>query len=137
MLRLILLQASKSLKLSCKASWYRLVYHCKSKKFHGDTLDDASRAFAEAKDLLTESCEKTAFLLDLLSKGNKYKMNKVLIDSLEMWSIAENIVKSLPPPFLLVKHWVKVKYWISFLCHVNLLYLYHYCQCCTRLNINS
>ncbi|KAL3538573.1 hypothetical protein ACH5RR_001939 [Cinchona calisaya] len=103
-------EASKALKLSCKASWNRVVCHCKSAEIQEDLSEKLFGTFLkEATDLVNEASEKTAFLLDILSERNRCKMNKPLKDSLERWSIAENMFKSLPPPLTLVSRWVKIE----------------------------
>lgn len=119
---LFLSQASKALKLSCNASWNHVLYHCRSSEFQGEQSENSFCSFVKAGiDLVNEASEKTAFLLDLLFEINQNKMNRQLKDSLEKWSIAENIFKSLPPPSTLVNRWVKVKYRSLLFCHVQIL----------------
>ncbi|XP_027157654.1 separase [Coffea eugenioides] len=103
-------EASKALTLSCKASWNHVVYHCKSSEFRGDQSGHCFRAFVDgAMNLVNDTSEKTAFLLDLLFENNQCKINRQLKDSLEKWCIAEYMFKSLPPPLALVRRWVKIQ----------------------------
>lgn len=112
------LQASKALKLCCRASWTCVINHCKmfadkSNGFCGDLSEDAIINF------LAEACARTAFVLDVHYQCGSHKVNRIIIDSLESWSVAENLFERLASPTALVKQWVKVafvKFLLCFLC---------------------
>ncbi|CAA2934735.1 separase isoform X1 [Olea europaea subsp. europaea] len=99
-------EAVKTLKLCCKASWKCTVNLCKtlmdkSNKFHDDVAEDT------IADFVKEASAETAFLLDLLNQGSNCKMNKIIRECLESWSVAENLVETLPAPVSVVKCWIK------------------------------
>ncbi|KAA8545541.1 hypothetical protein F0562_020325 [Nyssa sinensis] len=75
----------------------------KSDGFHGDVSEDA------IVDFVTEACAKSAFLLDVLYQCGSCKLNRIIRDILENWSVAENLFKRLPSPMALVKQWVKIE----------------------------
>ncbi|CAK9151202.1 unnamed protein product, partial [Ilex paraguariensis] len=98
--------ASKALKLCCRASWKCVLHLCemfveKSDVFHGDLSEDAIVGF------VTEACSKSAFLLDVLSQYDSKKVNRIIGESLESWSAAQNLFEELPSPKALVMQWVK------------------------------
>ncbi|PIN10712.1 Separase [Handroanthus impetiginosus] len=104
-------EAIKALKLCCKASWNYVVDLC---KMHVDEShlphDDLSeKAIA---DFVKEASDKVAFLLELNQEGN-CKINGIITESLKCWSVAENLIESLPIPASLVKEWVKIQYSLS------------------------
>lgn len=72
--------------------------------FHGGMSEGA------ILDFVSEACTRSAFLLDVLYHCGSQKMEKVIVDSLEHWSIAAILFKTLPGPLPLVKQWVKVIY---------------------------
>ena len=76
----------------------------KSDVFHGDLSEDAIVGF------VTEACAKSAFLLDVLSQYDSKKVNRIIGESLESWSAAQNLFEELPSPKALVKQWVKVTF---------------------------
>lgn len=81
----------------------------KSNKFHDDVAEDT------IADFVKEASAETAFLLDLLNQGSNCKMNKIIRECLESWSVAENLVETLPAPVSVVKCWIKVIFKISFM----------------------
>ncbi|XP_020532873.1 separase isoform X2 [Jatropha curcas] len=100
-------EASKALKLSCTASWSYVTRLCKmfmskSKGLIGDHSEDA------IIDFVTETCTRTAFLLDILYQCGSHKVKKIIVNSLENWSVAEDLFRRLPAPMTLVKQWVKI-----------------------------
>jgi separase len=101
------LQALKPLKLCCRASWkcVKLLSEMsmqKSEGFVGDLSEDA------ILDFVTEACNQTVFLLDVLHKSGSLKVKKIIVNSLENWSVAEDLFRRLSGPVPLVKQWVKV-----------------------------
>ncbi|KAK9290720.1 hypothetical protein L1049_008894 [Liquidambar formosana] len=101
-------EASKALKLCCRASWVCVLLLCemfveKSKGFHDDLSE------ATIVDFVTEACAKSAFLLDVLHQCASHKVNRVIVDCLENWSVAGNFFKRLPSPIALVRQWVKIE----------------------------
>lgn len=100
-------QASKALKLCCRASWACVVllckmFECKSDGSHGELSEGA------IVDFVNEACTRSAFLLDVLHHSGSQKMEKVILESLENWAIAANLFSMLPGLKPLVKQWVKV-----------------------------
>lgn len=109
------LQAAKALTLCCKASWNRVLCLCElfkheSDKFQHDLSEDDVIGFID------EACEKTAFLLEVLQYSGDCKVQKILIDSLKIWSAAQHLFKKLPSPISVVKQFVKVKSKALFVC---------------------
>lgn len=78
--------------------------NCNSDGFHGGMTEGV------IVDFVNEACTRSAFLLDVLHHRGSQKMEKVIVDSLENWSIAAILFKTLPGPLPLVKQWVKVTY---------------------------
>ncbi|XP_065870788.1 separase isoform X2 [Euphorbia lathyris] len=103
-------EASKALKLSCRASWTCTVLLCQMfmNKSNGLTSDVTENGIL---DFVMETCTRTAFLLDVhvLSKCSSLKLEKIIVRSLENWSIAEDLFRRLPGPVPLVKQWVKIE----------------------------
>ncbi|XP_059648132.1 separase [Cornus florida] len=100
-------EASKVLKLSCRASWIcvshlRDMFVNKSNRPHSDKTEDA------IVDFVREACTESALLLDVLYQCGSHKVNRIIGDSLENWSVAEILVERLPSPIALVKQWVKI-----------------------------
>ncbi|WCJ18437.1 hypothetical protein M5689_000788 [Euphorbia peplus] len=96
-------EASKALKLSCRASWIL----CKKLLMpDGLTSDVTENGF---RDFVMETCTRTAFLLDVLSQCGSLKLEKMIVRNFENWSIAEKTVTWLPGPMPLVKQWVKIE----------------------------
>ncbi|KAL6517690.1 hypothetical protein OROMI_033391 [Orobanche minor] len=101
-------EATKALKLCCKASWYYVVglskkYVNKSHMSHDDLSEK------DITDFVTEASEKIAFLVELNQEG-KCKINGIIKESLKCWSVSENLIATLPAPVYLVKEWVKMQY---------------------------
>lgn len=101
------LQASEALKLCCRASWTCAVLQCKMfiQKSEGSLHDLSEGAIV---DFVNEACTRSAFLLEVLHQSNSHKMKKVIVQSLENWSVVYTLFRRLPGPMLLVKNWVKV-----------------------------
>ncbi|XP_057978228.1 separase isoform X2 [Malania oleifera] len=97
-------EASKALKLCCRASWA-----CVS--LLGQMLVDKSSDLSEAAlvDFVKEASVKSAFLLDVLYQCGSHKLNKIFVQSFESWLAAEKLCERLPSPVPLVKQWVKIK----------------------------
>ncbi|KAJ4717002.1 putative Separase [Melia azedarach] len=101
-------EASKALKLCCRASWACVVllckmFECKSDGSHGELSEGA------IVDFVNEACTRSAFLLDVLHHSGSQKMEKVILESLENWAIAANLFSMLPGLKPLVKQWVKIE----------------------------
>lgn len=75
----------------------------KSEGFVGDLSEDA------ILDFVTEACNQTVFLLDVLHKSGSLKVKKIIVNSLENWSVAEDLFRRLSGPVPLVKQWVKMQ----------------------------
>ncbi|KAL3620880.1 hypothetical protein CASFOL_035792 [Castilleja foliolosa] len=107
----LLKEATKVLKLCCKASWYYVVELCKMhvNKSHMSRDDLSEKDIA---DFVTEASGKIAFLLELNQEGN-CKINGLIKESLECWSVSEILIGTLPTPVSLVKEWVKIQYSLS------------------------
>ncbi|KAF8099569.1 hypothetical protein N665_0241s0003 [Sinapis alba] len=58
-------------------------------------------------DFAREACSKSAFYLDVLQHHGAQETQKLLVFILEKWSTAEDLIKKLPDPTLIIKHWVK------------------------------
>ncbi|GER26714.1 separase [Striga asiatica] len=104
-------EATKALKLCCKAAWYNVVDLCKvyvnkSQVSHDDLSEK------DIADFVTEASGKVAFLLEL-NQDAYYKINGIIKESLKCWSISENLIAILPTPVSLVKEWVKIQYLLS------------------------
>ncbi|KAL5787518.1 hypothetical protein ACOSP7_004467 [Xanthoceras sorbifolium] len=101
-------EASKALKLCCRASWTCVVLLCKmfvqkSEGFHDDLSEGA------IADFVNEAIAKTVFLSDVLHHCGSQKDQLVIIESLENWSLAGSLFTMLPGPMPLVKQWVKIE----------------------------
>lgn len=48
-------------------------------------------------------------LLDVLQHCSCHKVNRVIVDSLENWSVAVKLFKRLPNPTIFVRQWVKIR----------------------------
>lgn len=92
----VLLQAIKVLNLCCKASWLCIKFHC------GNLSEGA------LKEFVIDACTRSALLLDFLDDTNSLKIIKKLIETLQNWSIANDMFEKLPAPIPVVKQWVKV-----------------------------
>ncbi|XP_044490537.1 separase-like isoform X4 [Mangifera indica] len=100
-------EASEALKLCCRASWTCAVLQCKMfiQKSEGSLHDLSEGAIV---DFVNEACTRSAFLLEVLHQSNSHKMKKVIVQSLENWSVVYTLFRRLPGPMLLVKNWVKI-----------------------------
>ncbi|KAK4846024.1 hypothetical protein QYF36_012189 [Acer negundo] len=101
-------EASKALKLCCRASWTCVVLHCKmfvqkSEGFHDDLSEGA------IADFVNEACANSAFLLDVLHQCGSQNVQLVIVESLENWSVAGSLFTLLPGPMPLLKQWVKIQ----------------------------
>ncbi|KAJ0007712.1 hypothetical protein Pint_29731 [Pistacia integerrima] len=100
-------EASKAFKLCCRASWTCVVLLCKLfiQKSEGSLHDLSEGAIV---DFVNEACTRSAFLLEVLHQSGSHEMKKVIVESLENWSVAGNLFRVLPGPMPLVKNWVKI-----------------------------
>ncbi|XP_050209368.1 separase isoform X2 [Mercurialis annua] len=101
-------EASKALKLSCRASWTYAVLLCQMymNQSNGLTCDISEDVIL---NFVSETCTRTAFVLDVVYQCASPKIKKILVNGLENWSAVEDILKRLPGPMTLVKQWVKVQ----------------------------
>ena len=118
------MQASKAIKLCCRASWARVSFLCqifleKSKGLHNDLSEDA------ITDFVIEACKESSFLLEIVHQFDSVKGKSIVVSSLENWSAVANLFNMLPSPTALVKQWVKV---VSKYSPHNLL-LFYCCKC--------
>ncbi|CAI0439202.1 unnamed protein product [Linum tenue] len=90
-------EASKALKLCCRAEWGCLKILCQNGVL-GDAIVDS----------VSDACTRTVFLLDILSQCGSMKLQKLIVKSLENWSAAEDLPIKLQPPTALVQQWVKI-----------------------------
>ncbi|XAR49404.1 Separase [Bertholletia excelsa] len=101
-------EASKVLKLSCRASWSCVSYLCEafvkqSNRFCRDWSEASLAKF------VCEACATSALLVDILYQcGSHENVSAIICYSLENWCAAENILNKLPSPAALVKQWVKM-----------------------------
>nr|KJB11859.1 hypothetical protein B456_002G207900 [Gossypium raimondii] len=100
-------EALKALKLSHRASWTNIqllremFIHKKSSADH--LSEDVVR------DLVTDACTRSAFLLEVLHACGNLKVEKIIVESLENWSALENLFRQLSGPMPLIKQWVKIQ----------------------------
>nr|XP_011462140.1 PREDICTED: separase [Fragaria vesca subsp. vesca] len=114
-----LTEASEALKLSCKASWARVIRLCEL--FAGKlkvSIADLSKD--TILDVLNESCTVSAFLLDILNQVDNHEVKRAMVECLETWSTAVNLFGKLPGPMSVVKQWVKME-----------------CKCCNNVHIED
>ena len=103
------MQASKALKLCCRASWTCVKRLCqKPKGLEGDISKDAIIEF------VNEACTRSAFLLDVLHQCDSHKVKRTIAEVLEDWSVPGEVFEILSGPVPLVKQWVKVSTFDSF-----------------------
>ncbi|XP_038885485.1 separase isoform X3 [Benincasa hispida] len=101
-------EASKALKLSCRASWTCVRHFCQ-------ILDDKSRPsdneFSEdtVLNFVNDVITRSAFLVDMLYQRGMYKVEKAMTEILKNWSMAAKLFNRLPVPVQLVKQWVKMQ----------------------------
>ncbi|XP_022748574.1 separase isoform X3 [Durio zibethinus] len=100
-------EALKALKLSYKASWTNIQLLCEMfncKKVCDDHLSEDT-----IRDLITDACTRSAFLLEVLHACGNLKVERIIVESLENWSAAANLLRQLPGPMPLIKQWVKIQ----------------------------
>ncbi|XP_019425826.1 PREDICTED: separase isoform X1 [Lupinus angustifolius] len=90
-------EASKVLKLCCKASWICIKCHC------GNLSKFA------LKDIVTEVYTRSVLLLVILHEFDDLKIRKNMIKILKNWSTANDLFETLPAPIPIVKQWVKIQ----------------------------
>nr|XP_043623197.1 separase [Erigeron canadensis] len=101
-------EATHSFKLCCQAAWNCVIELSKTRgsskdKSANDLSEDAVTAFA------TETCAKSAFLLDILYQCGSDEINMILKEFLTSWFDAQNRFDKIPVPVALVKQWVKIQ----------------------------
>ncbi|KAG6652968.1 separase isoform X5 [Carya illinoinensis] len=101
-------EASKALKLCCRASWTCVKHLCqfsvqKSEGLVGDLSEDSVIEF------VNDACTRGAFLLDVLHQCDHHKAERVIAECLEDWSAAAKVIERLPAPVPLVRQWVKIE----------------------------
>ncbi|KAL4573492.1 hypothetical protein LXL04_020300 [Taraxacum kok-saghyz] len=97
-------EAAKSVKLCRQAAWNRVLLFCKT--FSSSSKDAFSSDTIAG--FVTEACEESASLLDILHLSGSNKTSKILTDSLESWSIAHSLFHKIPFPMVLIEQWVKI-----------------------------
>ncbi|KAA3480135.1 separase-like [Gossypium australe] len=100
-------EALKALKLSHRASWTNIQLLREMfihKKSSGDHLSEDV-----VRDLVTDACTRSAFLLEVLHACGNLKVEKIIVESLENWSGLENLFRQLSGPMPLIKQWVKIQ----------------------------
>ncbi|XVF00736.1 hypothetical protein REPUB_Repub04eG0027100 [Reevesia pubescens] len=106
-LKLVVVKALTALKLSHRASWTNIQLLCEmftdKNGFDNHLSEDAIR------DLITDACTRSAFFLEVLHACGNLKVKKIIVESLENWSTAENLFRQLPGPMPLIKQWVKIQ----------------------------
>ncbi|KAL0890878.1 hypothetical protein Bca101_014861 [Brassica carinata] len=105
--------ACEALKLCSKASWRCVELDCQifvnqSSSSENDQSEDAIMNF------VGETCNRSAFYLDVLQQCSRCKIGQTVVHILEDWLSAEHLIRRLPGPAAIVKQWVKIE------CHTNL-----------------
>ncbi|KAJ0743876.1 putative separase [Helianthus annuus] len=102
-------EATKSFDLCCQAAWKCVMNYCKlfvssKDESTSDLSEDAIAVF------VTETCAKSAFLLDILYQcgTSSEEISMILTDFFESWSAAQNWFDKIPIPVALVKQWAKI-----------------------------
>ncbi|KAL8258352.1 hypothetical protein R6Q59_030393 [Mikania micrantha] len=102
-------EATGSYNLCCQAAWmclmhFRTKFVSRKEGSSSDLSEDAITAF------VTETCAKSAFLLDILYQcgTGMEEISMILTDFLESWSAVQNWFDKIPIPVALVKQWVKI-----------------------------
>ncbi|KAL0738807.1 hypothetical protein Bca4012_015017 [Brassica carinata] len=106
-------KACEALKLCSKASWRCVELDCQifvnqSSSSENDQSEDAIMNF------VGETCNRSAFYLDVLQQCSRCKIGQTVVHILEDWLSAEHLIRRLPGPAAIVKQWVKIE------CHTNL-----------------
>ena len=101
------MQACEALKLCSKASWRCVELDCQmfvnqSSSSENDLSEDA------IVDFVGETCNRSAFYLDVLQQCSRCKIRQTIVQILENWLSAEHLMRRLPGPAAVVKQWVKV-----------------------------
>ncbi|KAL8258316.1 hypothetical protein R6Q59_030357 [Mikania micrantha] len=102
-------EATGSYNLCCQAAWmclmhFRTKFVSSKEGSSSDLSEDAITAF------VTETCAKSAFLLDILYQCGTgiEEIGIILTDFLESWAAVQNWFDKIPIPVALVKQWVKI-----------------------------
>lgn len=103
------MQAIKVLSLCCKASWNYAIH---LSAMHVDKLNKPHDDLSEKiiADYVKEASDKSAFMLKLLNQEGSRRINHIAVESLRNWSVAKNLIVTLPTPASFVKEWVKVTF---------------------------
>ncbi|KAI3774516.1 hypothetical protein L1987_49074 [Smallanthus sonchifolius] len=102
-------EATESFNLSCQAAWKCVMHFCR--KFVSNKDESSSELSEDAiTAFVTETCAKSAFLLDILHQcgTGSEEISMILTDFLESWSAAQNWFDKIPVPVALVEQWVKI-----------------------------
>ncbi|GMI95423.1 EXTRA SPINDLE POLES, RADIALLY SWOLLEN 4, homolog of separase, HOMOLOGY OF SEPARASE 1 [Hibiscus trionum] len=100
-------EALKALKLSHRASQTNI--QLLREMFTQKTSSDDHLSKDALRDLVSDACTRTAFLLEVLHACGNRKVKKIIAESLENWSILENLFGQLAGPMPLIKQWVKIQ----------------------------
>ncbi|RID78478.1 hypothetical protein BRARA_A01307 [Brassica rapa] len=108
-------KACEALKLCSKASWSCVELDCQmfvnqSSSSKNDLAEDA------IVDFVGETCNRSAFYLDVLQQCSRCKIRQTIVQILENWLSAEHLMGRLPGPAAVVKQWVKIERE----CHTNM-----------------
>ncbi|XP_048596928.1 separase-like isoform X3 [Brassica napus] len=108
-------KACEALKLCSKASWSCVELDCQmfvnqSSSSKNDLAEDA------IVDFVGETCNRSAFYLDVLQQCSRCKIRQTIVQILENWLSAEHLMRRLPGPAAVVKQWVKIERE----CHTNM-----------------
>ncbi|KAF3592824.1 hypothetical protein DY000_02027105 [Brassica cretica] len=100
--------ACEALKLCSKASWRCVEVDCQifvnqSSSSDIDLSEDAMM------DFVGETCNRSAFYLDLLQQCSRCKIRQTIMHILENWLSAEHLMRKLPGPAAIVNQWVKIE----------------------------
>ncbi|XVF45726.1 hypothetical protein PTKIN_Ptkin02bG0229600 [Pterospermum kingtungense] len=100
-------EALKALKLSYRASWTNI--QLLSEKFAHKKSSDDHLSEDAIRDLITDACTRSAFLLEVLNACGNLKVKRIIFESLENWAMAEKLFRQLPGPMPLIKQWIKIQ----------------------------
>ncbi|CAN6914161.1 unnamed protein product [Brassica oleracea] len=106
-------KACEALKLCSKASWRCVELDCQifvNQSSSPELSEDA------IMDFVGETCNRSAFYLDVLQQCSRCKIRQTIVHILENWLSAEHLMRRLPGPAAIVKQWVKIERG----CHTNL-----------------
>lgn len=96
------LQASVCLELCCSALWTHISHQCRCFSQKSGDISEES-----IKDYVSDACTTTAIYLGALHECCSPDINKVIVDSLNHWAKARDLL-NVAGPDALVKKWVKV-----------------------------